>query len=692
MKTNASAYSIASYSARLATPVLRLLGAVALYGLFGLLADHVYATGAEPGTARGTVWLLADENAYTAALMLDTDVDIAVSGMIARTTVTQRFSNESDRWAEGIYVFPLPDNAAVDHFSLRTGGRIIEGQIRERDEAKNTYDGAKREGRQAALIEQQRPNVFTTSLANIGPGETLTVEIQYQQTVSYDDGDFRLRFPLVVGPRYHSRAGHDAALDKDTDVSTVVSDRVTNPVYIHVMLDAGLPVAELDSAYHDIDVKQTDLHRYSISLASDNVPADRDFELSWRLESNHQPRAAVFSQDHNGHEYVLLSVMPPDMQHLGQHLLPRDVIFVLDVSGSMAGTSIEQARTSLIQALARLGPQDRFNVIWFNDRAEQLFPASTPASERNIRDAGVVVGRLRADGGTVMLPALALALQEQPELSRLRQIVFLTDGNVDNEQALFSLIKQQLGESRLFTVGIGSAPNGTFMRKAARAGRGTYTFIGKLDEVEQKTRLLFEKMESPALVNIDVAIDGVGVEVFPDPVSDLYLGTPLTVLIRGRQLADTVTLYGDYGESAWQQTVAIDNDIDHAGIHAAWARKKIAALMEQLRDAGTGRARDALKQHILQLSLDHHLVSRFASLVAVDVTPVNSSGSLHSETIKTRLPHGWKNDRRDRPVVQPMLLAQLHLPQTATMASIHAMTAGMLFALAMVFYTWRKLL
>ena len=694
MKTIMSASFIPGFSARIATHLIRLLGSIALYALFGVLADHVYAadnaTGV-PDATRGSVWLLTDNNRYSEALMLETEVDIDISGMIARATVIQRFRNSSGQWAEGIYVFPLPDNAAVDHFRLRTSERIIEGQIKERADARTIYKDAKNEGRQAGLIEQQRANIFTTSLANIGPGDTLTIEIQYQQTIDYEDGYFRLRFPLVVGPRFHSQASEDGALDDDTDVSTVVSGSVANPVFIHIMLDPGLPLAALNSTYHEIDTRQTDMHRYSISLASKHVVADRDFELRWQPEPNHRPHAAVFSQHHDGYEYVLLSVMPPDMKYLGQHLLPRDVVFVLDVSGSMAGTSIEQAKTSLTQALARLQPQDRFNIIWFNDRAERLHPASVPASGRNVRDANGVIKRLQADGGTVMRPALALALQEQPELSRLRQIVFLTDGNVDNEQELFGMIKQQLGENRLFTVGIGSAPNSTFMRKAARAGRGTYTFIGKLDEVEQKTRLLFEKMESPALVNIDVAIEGVEVEVFPEPVSDLYLGAPLTILLRGKSIADTVTMYGDYGESVWQQTVAINHGIDHAGIHTAWAREKIAALMEQYHDAGTNHVRDTLKKEVLQLSMRHHLISRFASLVAVDVTPVNSSGSLYSEKLKTRLPHGWKNGQAPQPGTQQILLAQLNLPQTATTASLHALTAAMLFALAMVFYMWRKL-
>ena len=399
----------------------------------------------------------------------------------------------------------------------------------------------------------------------------------------------------------------------------------------------------------------------------------------------------VFSENHGDYQYALLSILPPDLQLLGQTLLPREVIFILDVSGSMSGTPIKQARASLIQALSRLKPEDRFNIIWFNDRTERLYPQAVPAKRESIQQASVVINSLAANGGTVMLPALALALSEQPGMSHVRQIVFLTDGNVDNERELFGLIKQQLGENRLFTVGIGSAPNSYFMRKAARAGRGTFTHIGDIDEVQQKTDLLLQKLEAPALVNIDLEIDGVAIEVFPDPVPDLYLGDSLAVLVRGKQIDDLATVYANYGDSIWQQQITLSNQVNHPGIHTTWARSKIASLLEQAHDAGTETAREAIRKEIVQTAIDHHLVSRHTSLVAVDVTPVNNSGTLHTEKIKTNLPHGWKAGEQ-QPAGPQLLLAQLNLPQTATSAFLHVMIASMLFALAMLFWSWKKLL
>jgi Ca-activated chloride channel family protein len=675
--------------------LLRFLGALILYLLFGLLSESAFANGNNPDpleATQGSVWLLPDNGSYVNALLLETDVDFDVSGMIARATIRQRFKNTSSVWAEGIYIFPLPEHAAVDHFKLRIGERQIEGQIHERTAAKKIYQAATSEGRKAGLIEQQRANIFKTSLSNIAPGEEITIEFEYQQTLDYQDGRYRLRFPLVVGPRFHATNSIPFDSEHDTDVSTEVADASINPVHIHVSLDTGVDLAELESTTHSIDIKQTDTHRYSIALLPGSVYADRDFELVWKPQLSDYPQTAVFSETHDGDEYILLSVYPPDLQSLGQQLLPRDVIFILDVSGSMAGTSIQQAKASLIQALNRLNPEDRFNIIWFNDRTERLYPRSMPAERHALQYASMFISNLDADGGTVMLPAIALALNDQPEPSRVRQIVFLTDGNVDNEQQLFQLISQRLGDNRLFTIGIGSAPNSYFMRKAARAGRGTFTYISDINEVQQKTDDLLKKLESPALVNIHLDFHGLDIEAFPNPVPDLYLGDPLTVLLRSNQPVDSINLYGDYGDSNWEQTVKLADGPGHPGIRTAWARSKIASLMEQHHDADTMEERDAVKNTIITTSIDHHLVSQFTSLVAVDVTPVNSSGQLYSEKLKTSLPHGWKPGQTKQPVQPQMFMAQLSLPQTATSAPLHLLIASMLFAMTMIVYLWRKLL
>jgi Ca-activated chloride channel family protein len=230
------------------------------------------------------------------------------------------------------------------------------------------------------------------------------------------------------------------------------------------------------------------------------------------------------------------------------------------------------------------------------------------------------------------------------------------------------------------------------MRKAARAGRGTFTYISDINEVQQKTDELLKKLESPALVNINLDFHGVNIEAFPDPVPDLYLGDPLTVFMQGKQPVDRISIYGDYGESNWEQTVELADGPGHPGIRTAWARSKISSLMEQHHDADTEEERDVVKNTVIRTSLDHHLVSQFTSLVAVDVTPVNFSGQLYSEKLKTNLPHGWKPGQMKHPEQHQMFMAQLSLPQTATTAAMHLLIACLLFAMTMIVYFWRKLL
>ena len=671
----------------------RLLVIITLHAGFALHTGTARGAGqvSPYDSEHGSVWLRVDgSESYREALQLETDVGFQVSGLIARATVRQQFRNDSDTWAEGLYVFPLPDDAAVDHFRLRIGERVIEGQVMERAAAKKTYEQAKQAGKRTGLVEQQRPNVFTTSLANIAPGETLVVEIEYQQTLVYREGVYRLRFPMVVGPRYRSPptkrpegAGVPEADAPAVQTSTALPGIDVSPVSIRIDLDAGMALADITSAYHAIDIEQQSGGAYSVRLADQQVPADRDFELAWRPVLDTQPRAVLFQEQMDGEAYAMLSVFPPDLLALGKINLPRDVIFVIDVSGSMHGASLEQARGALLLALARLPPQDRFNLIWFNNQSGALYPDAQPADYQNIQHAMRFVERLEADGGTEMLPALRRALDARQDPGRLRQVVFLTDGAVEDEAALFEVIRTRLGDTRLFTVGIGSAPNAYFMRKAARAGRGTFTFIGDGQEVQEKIEGLLRRLESPALVDIQVEVAGAAVEAFPDPVPDLYLGEPVSVLIRGHDPGAEVVIRGAYGKVPWERTVALREGREHDGIRVAWAREKIASLMEQRREAGDVAARDALQAGIVETALTHHLTSRFTSLVAVDVTPVRAGGLLQTHHKQANLPRGWHPGFANNAAT-----AHIGMPRTATSATLHMLLASLLLLLAGLGDAW----
>jgi Ca-activated chloride channel family protein len=681
----------------------KILVVLSIYLVFGLLFQYVYAEEpVDPYQARhGSVWLLPDNGIYLEAMQMNTDVDYEVTGAIARARVKQQFKNDSAFWTEGIYVFPLPENAAVDQFKMIIGGRIIEGQVKERAEAKKTYEKAKAAGQKTSLLEQQRPNVFTTSLANIAPGEIITVEFEYQQILEYRDNAYRLRYPMVVGPRYHPRGNLLLAenLTTDTDDATSVATETDlvknthNPARIHVQLDAGVNLTELRSSFHEIHINQTGETRYSIATIGESIVSNRDFELVWQPELADQPQLSLFNEQVNGDNYSMLTLLPPDLSYLQEKIQARDVIFVLDISGSMSGTSIEQARDSLLTAVDGLSDIDRFNIIWFNDQTGSLFPDVVTASAQYKNYAKQFTKQLQANGGTEMLPAIKLALAKQEKFSRLRQVVFLTDGNISNEAELFDVIDKQLGDSRLFTVGIGSAPNSYFMRKAANKGRGTFTYIGNLNEVQEKTVALLKKLETPALINLQLEfdLDKNDLKIYPQIIPDLYAGEPLTLFFKSAETPQHITLKGDYGNSEWQTSASI-KEVSQSGIRVAWAREKIASLMNQHHESITDNERERVRQQVIDTALQHHLVSRFTSLVAVDVTPANDSGMLYREHLKNNLPHGWKNSSAAKELMPApeMILASLQLPQTASSSRLNLLLAIVLFVTGSLLYRWKS--
>ena len=434
--------------------IISLVLALAIF----IVSTQAEAADSVPG--QGTLMLRsASGEAPIAAPLLFTDVDIAVSGMTARTTVTQRFANPTTAWQEGIYVFPLPEKAAVDHLQMIIGQRRIEGQIKERGDARAAYEQAKTEGRKATLVEQERPNVFTTSVAHIGPGEEITVTIEYQETLRYDTGAFRLRFPMVVAPRYVPGTyaiegdpglgtGWGTNSDQVPDAERITppvahpSEGFVNPVTLNVALHPGFALSKIDSPYHRIDVSESADHRYAISLANGPVPANRDFELVWTPDVAAAPGAAVFAEHKDGKTYALAMVVPP-AAITGQTSprSPREAVFIIDTSGSMEGTSIKQAKEALQMALDRLSPGDRFNVIEFNSVTKALFGAPISVDTATIARAKSFVAALRARGGTEMKPALEEALTPDVAPGFVRQVVFLTDVGIVNDVELIHIFR-----------------------------------------------------------------------------------------------------------------------------------------------------------------------------------------------------------------------------------------------------------
>ncbi len=600
-----------------------------------------------------------EEGRYVQAPLVGADYDISISAATGRTRVTQHFINPTDGWVEGVYVFPLPENAAVDTLKMVVGNRVIIGEVKEKKQARIIYETAKREGKKATLMEQERPNVFTNAVANIGPRETILIQIEYQQTVPQSNGQFSLRVPLVVAPRYNPAPvvqtvdlngtgwapPTDPVPSKARIESPVLDPRnhpPANPVTLTVRLKAGFPLGEVKSHHHQVKLEGDGDSR--IITLDGVLPADKDFELTWKAKAGASPAAGLFRERVGSSDYLLALVTPPALETAGRPRA-REIIFVIDNSGSMGGTSIGQAKASLLFGLDHLAPGDSFNIVRFDNTFEVLFPAAVPADGENLARAKAFVSGLQANGGTEMVPALRAALADTAvEANTLRQVVFLTDGAIGNEQQLFDALVAGLGRSRVFMVGIGSAPNSYLMTHAAELGRGTFTHIGSASQVKERMRELFAKLERPAVTDISVTFSGGAADVTPKLIPDLYAGETLQIAAKLARLDGTVEIKGMIGTRPWVAKLPVVQAAESRGLSKVWARAKVndAEVASRLGHISSAEA----DKRILRLALEHGLLSRLTSLVAVDKTPSRPANApLSRADVPLNLPAGWDFDK-----------------------------------------------
>jgi Ca-activated chloride channel homolog len=717
-----------------------LVGFAALFLSFEPVwsAEGATATFAGPSDVRsGSLLLKTGDDGTTDATRLGIDVDLTVSGPTIRARVTQIFRNPTQNWVEATYVYPLPEGGAVDTLKMVIGDRVVVGDIQERQKARIIYEQARQNGQKTALTEQQRPNIFTNSVANIGPGETVLVQIEYQEPVHQSGDEFSLRVPMVVGPRYNPapvvqsvdfRANSGGWGATSTDPVPQVLDPAqsapVNPTQITVRLQAGFPLGEVKSHHHAVKIESPDGGTRVVKLAEGPVPADRDFELSWKPVAEKTPSVGLFREHVGDADYLLAFVTPPAIPQAEQKPLPREVVFVIDNSGSMGGTSIVQAKASLAYALGRLQPSDRFNVIRFDHTMDVLFPGSVPADLEHLDRAKSFVGALQAQGGTEMVPAMRAALTDTTagDANYVRQVVFLTDGAIGNEQQLFDTIAAMRGRSRVFMVGIGSAPNTFLMTRAAELGRGSFTHIGSVEQVEERMRGLFAKLENPAVTGLAAKFSDANADMTPAAIPDLYRGEPLILAARLDKLAGSVEIKGRIGDRPWTVTLPVANAAEGKGLSKLWARRKItdAEVARTMRQA-TPEESD---KTILALALEHQLVTRLTSLVAVDKTPSRPDGEpLKLTQLPLNLPAGWDfakvfGERPQAPSLLPLQPGErrtdaeparvqlamakralpvvapapntITLPKTATDAELKMIAGSILLALSLILLVFNR--
>lgn len=637
----------------------RLLGALAVFCIYAAAAWGQNGRGLPPVTEGVLCYKSPVTNGYGFVPLIRTDVTLDVRGLIASGTVTQQYVNDTSAPIEAIYVFPLPHDAAVYDLEIHIGNRVIRSVIKEREEAKRTYEAAKSEGKRAALVEEERPNIFTASVANLMPGDHVAVQLRYVEPLKWDDGKIRLLFPMVVGPRYipgttaigYQGTGWAPDTNAVPDASRITPP-VRNPesrdghdISVKVDLEAGFQSTEVQSISHQVQVSQDGSGRKHIELTAGTTIPNKDFVLEIKRGASAHPEAALFLSPNkqNGESEFLLTAFPPSAAP--QKRVPVEMLYMIDVSGSMNGTSIEQARAALLQALERLAPSDRFGILAFNHGFREFSAEPLVASADNVAAGRRYVEGLRASGGTEMLPAL-LHLMEKPEHpGYVRTIVLLTDGDLGNEEQIFSAMHHELGNARLFTVAVGSAPNFFLATKMAQYGRGNFTHIANLSDIQDQMGRLLETIESPVLTDVQVKFEGIDVaDVYPQRIPDLFLRQPLQItgrIVRGQK--GVIRLTARAGDEPYEASFAFDATRSefHPGITTVWARQKVDELIDRWR-AGDETAQANLRTEIIAHAIQYRLVTRFTSLVAVEETVANPGGESVKVPVPSELPAGMK--------------------------------------------------
>ncbi|HUO52904.1 MAG TPA: VIT domain-containing protein, partial [Gemmatimonadaceae bacterium] len=530
-----------------------------------------------------------------------TQVDAEISGYLARTVVTQQYTNPFKDVIEAVYVFPLPSMAAVNDFLMEVGGRRIMGVVRPREEAERIYREARARGQTASLLTQERPNIFTQSVANIEPGGHVDIKITYFERLPYEHGEYEWVFPMVVGPRYipgnakgnatfagdDHRGGTGAGEQgggwaPNTDVVPDAS-RITPPVLkpgqrsghdiaLTVTLDAGLPVTKLDIPTHHVEVARPGESRRVIRLAAGDSIPNRDFVLRWSVAGDETQFGVLAHRDGAGDGFLTLQMQPP-AQARDEQVTPREITFIMDVSGSMMGLPIDMSRKLVLASLDRLRPDDRFNIVYFASGNAQLWESAQLGTRENVAAAKAFLAHLNAGGGTEMLAGVERALHARHDARYVQMYVFLTDGYVGDETRILSTIKQDRGDARFFGFGIGSAVNRYLIDGIGEVGGGESFVMIPRDSgyVDRGVSRLFDAIDSPVLVDAAVDWNGLPVEdAYPSKLPDLFAGQTIDVIARYTSPArGTIYVTGRVGSRRVRWPVRVElpeREPDHAAL------------------------------------------------------------------------------------------------------------------------------
>ena len=620
----------------------------------------------------------ADSATFSA--LKHTDVRAHISGSIAYVDVTQDFENPSNVPVEAIYTFPLPEKAAVNGMEFHVGGRVIVGSIKERGQARQIYNQAKQQGKRTALLDQERPNIFTQSVANIMPGDQISVHISFVQPLDYRGGAYEWAFPTVVGPRFTGQGNSDASAPGVPTSSTPDAQLIRPPyalpetrsghdLSLHVSLDAGVPLGDISSVLHPIEVTREDSTRAQVELKDQATIPNRDFILRYTVAGEKFQSGLLTQSDGKGGGYFALVMQPPAAPK-AEDVSPRELVFVVDQTGSQSGFPIAKSKEAMMEALKSLRPTDRFQVLAFNTDVYPCFQQPTEPSAANLAKARTFIQGLEAGGGTDILKALAVSLKIPSDPKRLREVVYFTDGLIGNDQQIIDFERQNRGTTRVFPFGVGNSVNRSLLDAMAREGRGAVEYITlglsraeferQLDtpvasgtDLKQLRQSLKEQksaveaidrfnnhIKTPVLISPRVAFNGLPVaDVLPDPINDVFETQPIIVTGRyTREAKGIVTLSGYSGQREWKQDIPVDFSsagTDNPALESLWARARVDAITNS--DAST---QDDKKAQIIEVALAHRLLTQYTSFVAVEEKVVNPGGQNKTNDVPSEVPEG----------------------------------------------------
>ena len=575
-----------------------------------------------------------------------TDVKAQVIGYIASVDVQQQYQNPYSDKIEAIYVFPLPQNAAVNDFVMTIGSRKIRGIIRERHEAEQIYKEARNEGYVASLLTQERPNVFTQSVANIEPGKQIDIDIKYFNTLPYVDGSYEFVFPMVVGPRFNPPgyydgigpvpAGSFGTSGQKTEVQYLApAQRSWHDISLIVDIDAGVPIEKIDSRNHKISENAiSSTHRLVTLDAADSVP-NRDFVLRYQVAGKNVKPAFIAQRDGSGGYFTLMLLPPVMLNDLPRQ--PLEFVFTIDVSGSQAGAPLAQEKAATRYALQHMGPQDTFQVIRFGNTSKKLFPQPQPVTQSNVQTALQWIDGFDATEGTMLIDGLRASLLFLHDQNRTRYVAFMTDGFIGDDAEAIAETKRCLGPARLFSFGVGQSTNRYLLDGLARMGRGAVAYLGLNDSADDVMSQYFARISHPALSDISIDWGTAKVhDVFPREIPDLYVGRP--VILTGRfdgDLPKSITLNATVGGQLQHVEIPVesaDSRTDAKALPAVWARNKI----QDLADCAALEGGIDLPGQIRQVAMEYNLLSAYTAFVAVDST-VRTAGD-HGITVGVPVP------------------------------------------------------